>query len=257
MGFSVGHCSSTLFGICVVGSLGLIMWLFPDPGQAAHADDTVTTSVRQIRLGDAEIAVATMEKPGCRFVYVNLHDDENTSALAAQDVLKRSGGRLVKLQHTGRRVIEFTVQGKDYRVDPNRIFTPAGVRATLEKQSRYAEDAARSVSRFAEELLIIYRIEATDAVIALHNNSQGMYSALSYAKAGSLAHDAEDVFIRDGSDPDDFFFVTPSCPEVLPKSAGTALTDDFRGADHGDPAGVLSAATRSAASLPSLVPAAR
>jgi hypothetical protein len=35
-----------------------------------------------------------------------------------------------------------------------------------------------------------------------------MYSALSYAGGGSLARDAEDVFIHDGSDPDDFFFVT-------------------------------------------------
>lgn len=61
---------------------------------------------------------------------------------------------------------------------------------------------------FAGELLAAYRLDQVDAVIALHNNSPGMYSARSYADGGTYARDAEDVFIRDGSDPDDFFFVT-------------------------------------------------
>jgi hypothetical protein len=235
MSFSVRYCSSTLLAICAASLVGQVAWAFPHPGQAAPADDSVTTLVRQIRLGETEVAVATLEKPGCRFVYINLHDDENTSALAGQDVLKRWGGRLIELRHSGQRDVAFTVRGKDYRVDPNRIFTQAGVRATLEKQSRYSEDAARSVSRFAEELLRIYRIAATDAVIALHNNTQGMYSALSYAAGGSLARDAEDVFIRDGSDPDDFFFVTERVVFDALKRRGynTVLQDNRRVTDDG------------------------
>jgi hypothetical protein len=222
------------FGV-LVGLSQLIAWAFPRNGLTARADDSVHTSVRQIRLGETEIAVATTEKPGSRFVYVNLHDDENTSALAGQDVLKRSGGRLVELRHTGRRLLAFTVQGKDYRVDPNRIFTQAGARATLETQSRYSEDAARSVSRFAEELLKVYRIDGADAVIALHNNTQGMYSALSYARGGAHAHDAEDVFIRDGTDPDDFFFVTERVVFDALKRRGhnVVLQDNHRVTDDG------------------------
>ena len=45
-------------------------------------------------------------------------------------------------------------------------------------------------------------------MIALHNNTPGACTRRSATPAGRLAHDAEDVFIRDGSDPDDFFFVT-------------------------------------------------
>ncbi len=229
-GFTVRTGPATQFWLCVlVGLLELIAWAFPRHGQAAHADDTLQTQVRSIRLGETEISVATMEKPGSRFVYVNLHANENTSVLAGQDVLKRSGGRLVKLRHTGQRDLSFTVGGQAYRVDPNRIFTQLGVRATLEKQSRYSEDAARSVSRFAEELLKVYRIDEADAVIALHNNTPGMYSALSYAGGGALAHDAEDVFIRDGSDPDDFFFATERVVfDALKRRGHNAVLQDNR-----------------------------
>jgi hypothetical protein len=82
--------------MCAVGSMALAAWGSPRLGRAVNADDSVTTMVRQIRLGETDIAVATMEKTGCRFGYVNLHDDENTSTLAGQDVLKRAGGRLVE-----------------------------------------------------------------------------------------------------------------------------------------------------------------
>ena len=122
--------------------------------------------------------------------------------------LRRSGGRLVELQHGGKRDITFRLDGGDFAVDPNRIFTPEGVRRTLTKLSRSTAEAERAVGRFAGELLAIDAIERADVVIALHNNSEGQYSAKSYEKEAIYAQDASDVFIKDGSDPDDFFFVT-------------------------------------------------
>ena len=197
--------------------------------RAAPADEPFKTVSRQIRIGESQIGVAITEKPGSRFLYVNLHDDENTSAEAGHEVLKRSGGRLVELRHTGRRIVEFTVQAKEYRVDPNRIFTPAGLRSTLERQSKYSEDAANAVSRFVDELLTTYGIGRADAVIALHNNTPGMYSAQSYAAGGIYARDAEDVFIRDGSDPDNFFFVTDRLVfEALKRCGRNAVLQDNR-----------------------------
>jgi len=193
------------------------------------------TSTRQIRLGETEIRVATTEKKGSRYVYVNLHDDENTSVEAGLEALKLSGGRLVELRHNGQRNVTFTLRGKEYRVDPNRIFTLAGVRTTLEKQSRYTEDAARAVGQFAEELLAVYRIGRVDAVIALHNNTEGAYSALSYAAGGDLVRDAEAVYIRDGGDPDDFFFVTeqPVFDALKRRGYTVVLQDNRRVTDDG------------------------
>jgi hypothetical protein len=45
---------------------------------------------------------------------------------------------------------------------------------TLERQSKYSDEAAVAVKRFAEELLSIYRIDRATAVIALHNNTPGI-----------------------------------------------------------------------------------
>jgi hypothetical protein len=77
--------------------------------------------------------------------------------------------------------------------------------------------------------LNVYRVDRADAVIALHNNTPGMYSALSYAAKGNLARDAEDVFIRDGSDPDNFFFVTERLVfEALKRRGYNAVLQDNR-----------------------------
>ena len=124
---------SPIFSLTRLGLLaGLASLLVGEPsGQCRGAGDDrlPKTTVQQTRLGETDIAVATTEKAGARFVYVNLHDDENTSVEAVRDVVKNLGGRLVELRHTGRRLITFKLDASDYRVDPNRIFTlPACVR---------------------------------------------------------------------------------------------------------------------------------
>ncbi len=62
-----------------------------------------------------------------------------------------------------------------------------------------------------------------------------MYSALSYTVGEKYANDAEDVFIRDGSDPDDFFFVTERVVFDAIKRRGhnVVLQDNRRVTDDG------------------------
>ncbi|HOK47837.1 MAG TPA: hypothetical protein PLK67_17965, partial [Bryobacteraceae bacterium] len=92
-------------------------------------------SVRQ-PLGDSYVETVAYRVPGGGCLLVNLHEDEQTSVQAALDVIRRVGGEIVKLRHSGERLIRFQIEGKEYAVDPNRIFTPAGCRATLERYSR-------------------------------------------------------------------------------------------------------------------------
>ncbi|MGI9176812.1 MAG: hypothetical protein ACR2IT_03025, partial [Pirellulales bacterium] len=58
--------------------------------------------------------------------FVSVHDDEETAVEAAVEVLRDRGGRLVELRHTGARELAFHLGDTEHRVDPNRIFTPAG-----------------------------------------------------------------------------------------------------------------------------------
>lgn len=192
-------------GRAVVLAMGAAFAMLPPQ---ASKDAESSEARRQLRIGETTVDVVISERPGSKPLFCNLHDDENTAVEAGLVALSRSGGRLVELRHGGTRDVRFRLDGQTFAVDPNRIFTTEGTRRTLAKLSRRTIEAERAVDRFARDLLSIYSIELSDVVIALHNNTEGHYSARSYEKGGDLASDAATVFIKDGSDPDDFFFVT-------------------------------------------------
>jgi hypothetical protein len=201
----------------------------------ARQDAEIKMVRRQLRLGETAVDVVVSERPGPKHLFCNLHDDENTSVEAGLVALRRSGGRLVELQHGGPRHIAFRLDGGEFVVDPNRIFTAEGARRTLAKLSRRTIEAERAVERFAKDLLAVYAIERADVVIALHNNTEGQYSALSYEKGGVFAADASAVFIKDGSDPDDFFFVTEAAvfDALRHRGYNVVLQDNRRVTDDG------------------------
>jgi len=69
--------------------------------------------------------VRTTQNPGP--LYFNMHDDEQTSVMAAAAVLESSGGSLYELVHSGNRYVEFHYDSTLYAFDPKRIYTDAGV----------------------------------------------------------------------------------------------------------------------------------
>jgi hypothetical protein len=219
----------------LIAVLAALAWVPLPCCSAVGQDEPLRSEIRRVPIGETEIGVAITEKPGSPYVFVNLHDDESTSVEAVHDVLNRSGGRLVELRHTGKRLVVFKLKEREFHVDPNRIFTRAGARKTLERHATYSDDAVVAVKRFAGDLLNIYRIDRSVAVIALHNNPPGLYSAFSYAAGGKYARDAEDVFIRDGSDPDDFFFVTERAvfDALKQKGYNVVLQDNRQVTDDG------------------------
>jgi len=174
--------------------------------------DSVSINARTFAVGDARIDVVTTVFPATteplKVAFVSVHDDEETAVEAAGDVLRERGGRLVELRHTGDREVAFRLGGTEHRIDPNRIFTPAGRRATLAALSTWSQPADDVVAAFADELLSTLAIDDVDAIVALHNNTPDRYTAANYAPGGSLEADAARVSLRPGGDPDDFFFVT-------------------------------------------------
>ena len=68
-------------------------------------------------------------------------------------------------------------------------------------------DAQAAVRAFAEDVLALYDLPQLDTVITLHNTYEG-FSVLSYVSGGEYEQEAESVFISEGTDPNDFFFVT-------------------------------------------------
>lgn len=175
---------------------------------AATLDMAVTSAVaaevQPVRLGDTEVSLVVTRYGAGGYTFVAIHENESTAVAAARTVLARYGGRLIQLKHGGTRNVSFKLGGRAYSIDPNRIFTDAGIRATV--RGGYSPEVHQAVKAFAAE--IIKRLEGSRAIVALHNNTNGSYSIRQYQGRGPLAADAAEVHVVEAQDPDDFFFVT-------------------------------------------------
>eukprot|EP00603_Paraphysomonas_imperforata_P002249 CAMPEP_0114415496 /NCGR_PEP_ID=MMETSP0103-20121206/1939_1 /TAXON_ID=37642 ORGANISM="Paraphysomonas imperforata, Strain PA2" /NCGR_SAMPLE_ID=MMETSP0103 /ASSEMBLY_ACC=CAM_ASM_000201 /LENGTH=268 /DNA_ID=CAMNT_0001583681 /DNA_START=23 /DNA_END=829 /DNA_ORIENTATION=+ len=145
---------------------------------------------------------------GCdqTLAFLNLHENENTSVVAARSFMLFHGGSLVKFAKGNSRLVDFKIDSSTYSVDPNRIFTPEGIEATLAQYSTYTSEAAAEVTKLADYLLNVYDFDNQSTVLALHDNG-GTYGANSYLPGQTYEDDAAAVNIVEGTNPSDFFYV--------------------------------------------------
>lgn len=140
-----------------------------------------------------------------KYILLNLHENEATSISAAKEILRRYGGKFLYLNQNGERNLTFRLNGKVYFVDPNRIFTRDGIRKSLNNLGDYSYEAEEVVNKLAQFLLKELNKDSL-VIVAVHNNSDGSYSAKSYL--GGYKQDAKEIYINNKEDEDDFFFVT-------------------------------------------------
>ena len=166
------------------------------------------TQIGFMTLGETNISILAYDsgKPGP--LYYNMHDNENTSVEAASAVVRRKGGVLIELVHSGGRYIEFEHDGVDYAIDPNRIYTDIGIWRELERRAQRDTAVFEMVRAFATELLGLLRIDQQSLVVALHNNTDCRYCLYSYTAGGDYESDAEATFQSKWKDPDEFYFLT-------------------------------------------------
>ena len=202
---------------------------------ASGGPDAMRSRVYAVPLGEGAVGVAVHERPGGRLDALVLHDDEDTGVEAALDVIRAAGGRLVELRHSGERNVTFASGGASYTADPNRVFTDGGRARTLASLSADAPEARATLAIFADSLRALYTASGPAVVVTLHNNTEGNYSAASYASGGEYARDAEAVAIHDGADPDDFFFVTDRAlyDALVARGFNAVLQDNARATDDG------------------------
>ena len=172
---------------------------------SASCQDSVST------FGNTNIKIVTTCYTPCTspVTFINLHENESTSVQAAQVYLKEFGGTLMRLQHSGERNITFISGRKKYTLDPNRMFTDIGRKASLLSLGVYTDKAALEIKPLADEILTKY-IDHKKLVVALHNNSDSAYSLLSYTVPEQEGMNAEKIFINEAMDSDDFVLTTDS-----------------------------------------------
>lgn len=162
----------------------------------------------QFKLGDTNINVLIFQHGRPWPTFINVHDDENTSVAAGRTVIEQTSGRLIELSHGGRRHLRFGLGGERFAVDPNRIFSDAGIRATLERQGNYSAAAHQVVKRFATQLLEHFALEREPVILALHNTVDGNYSVESYRPGAEHGAAAADLHVSPNRSRFDFFYVT-------------------------------------------------
>lgn len=188
-----------------------------------------------LSIGETSVDLTVHRSSGAGLSYVNLHDNENTAVEATLAVLRELGGTLYELAHTGERNLTFRLEDSTFAVDPNRIFTEAGIDSTLARHGAVSPRAREAVRTFADALLHRVDFAASALVVAVHNNSDDNYSVLSYADGGELAREARFVHVGVDEDPDDFYFVTSEAiyNELRATGSNVVMQDNHRATDDG------------------------
>lgn len=199
-----------------------------------HAQDKKdpVQEVHSFQLGETTIRVReTVQQPSGNMVFIQLHDNEKTAVETALQTINEHGGKFITIENAGERNITFILNNEKYRFDPNRMFTEAGRKQTLEVFKNYHPSAAAAIKRFSE--FILDMIPGSAVVIAIHNNTDHQYSVDDYQ--GNRKADAGKVYVNRSMDPDDFIFTTDSSlyRQIVSEDINVVLQDNERVTDDG------------------------
>lgn len=188
----------------------LFIALYSNDFKLSFKKNRLTPTVKTIflKMGNTTIPIK-IQQYGERtdIVFLNLHDDEITSVDATKNILEKEGGRLIEIENNQKRNIRFQYGSLYYTVDPNRIFSKNGITKSLIENGRSSRKAIEESAKLAERILQLFPENPT-CVVALHNNTPGMYSATSYAPGNKRSADARRVYINKTQDVDDFYLTT-------------------------------------------------
>ncbi|MBI2785335.1 MAG: protein tyrosine phosphatase [Legionella longbeachae] len=179
-----------------------------------------------VMVGDEKVKINHTVGRGKTFIH--LHHNEQTALKAAQTVIKKEGGSLISLVHSGGRNVVFHLNNQRYVFDPNRIFTDKGIKKTLSSLSQYTPQAHKEVKKLATKIKLIL---PKGKVVAVHNNSS--YSLKDYLPGNTLEKDAQAIHMTPENYYRNFYLVTKISDFLRLKSKGyngvlqkSSATDD-------------------------------
>lgn len=148
-------------------------------------------------------------QPQTGISWLHVHENETTAVATAKALIDSlQQGCFVTWQHSGDRYVSYQLAGKTYKFDPNRIYTPKGLAATLKANGHYSTKGYKAAQQLADAFIAKY-VAGNRLVIAMHNNSDGGGLHIkSYLPGGDYANDAAEVYVNEAADIDDFFYTT-------------------------------------------------
>jgi hypothetical protein len=133
----------------------------------------------QYAFGSTKLFVKeTRYTTGIPIQFLQLHSNETTASDVATTISEEYGIDYLQIRNGDKRLIEFTLETDQYRFDPNRVFSTPGIVASLQRHSKYTEEAFQTVFYFRDFLLGL--IDGKKTIVALHNNTDGDFSLAEY-----------------------------------------------------------------------------
>ena len=196
----------------------------------------LTEKTFHYKLGDRKLPIKVKQYGDVTdLVFINMHDDENSSVEATKLLLEKNGGLLVEIDNFQKRNIKFKIGNSIYQFDPNRIFTREGIEQTLMfHHKKVNKRAADEIEKFGQWLIRLIP-EKPKCVIALHNNTEGNFTIKNYLPEGDRKADALNVHSSADQDPDDFFITTDEEIFISMKEEGynVMLQDNINAREDG------------------------
>lgn len=169
---------------------------------------SIQKETRTFSLGQEKVWVHIYDKPGAEVTFINLHDNESTSAEAGLAFINKYGGHLIELQHGRGREVVVRLNGELNRFDPNRMFTDKGLKASLKYYQNTKDDIFNIAATFRDTIVDLLTFSGNEFIIALHNNSPDKMTIKDFKPGEWYGKDTKEVFINLQRDVDSFFVVT-------------------------------------------------
>lgn len=160
-----------------------------------------------LMLGETKITIRTYGAGNTGPLLVRVHENEITAKEAALESVRTERARFVDIEHGAGRDIRFRLEGKEYAFDPNRMFTRAGIAASLRTVGKTdSPKARREVEKLASA--VKKALGSTAPIIAVHNNTGEGYGVRWYERGGPLYLGMHTQVARGTDDTRDFIIVT-------------------------------------------------
>jgi hypothetical protein len=222
--------------IWLVAACGLALVAVSVAQERSKESIPATVSGFEIPLGDERVAFFVEGDPSVNGpLVISLHRNESTAFPIVRELLAARPGRFIGIRTPGDRRLNLKGGSRAFSIDPNRIFSRAGIEADLRKFSFFKEEIAHGIETFASEYVKQAGLAPGRVVIAVHNNTDGGYSLDSYLKGGAEEAAAAEVHRVEAIDPDDFVLVTHPRHFAALKEAGfnVILQDNAGAPDDG------------------------
>lgn len=168
--------------------------------------------IGRVELADTTLEVREFAPTAPRWTFVHVHANEQASLASAVEHAAKHALRVRTLVHNRgyeRNVVFRSELGSALRLDPNRMFSAAGIRTALRRlngSGSFTERDVEVATAAGAELLSCLTGDAR-TWCAIHNNTDGgSLSINAYdVRPGSVA---DAVHVAEEHDPDDFFYTT-------------------------------------------------